>query len=358
MLALKFIVFNQTGWHPGVSETSVTLEGGGVPCAATVYRRGHGGGGVILAVHGMTPRGNADPRMSALCRSLAACGFTVVSPLLSEVAACAITASTVDVIEGLVLAIAGDRSLSPSGRVSLFSASFSAGMAVIAAARPRIANLVDALCIVGSYGEADSVIRYLLLDRDADPYGRLIILKNFIARAPGCSRRITEVLETAILDEGYKRHCPRFPEHRAGLTVHERRRLDRLLDEAGFRLREWNRMLASTAAVRGLMQKLSVKQHLGGLQAKLVIVHGRMDRVIPAGESRRLHDRCRALGVDSHLLVTPLLDHGDVSLNLRMVPDIARLARSFDAFFKPMRRRSHGYAGRRRCARAAERVSA
>ncbi len=333
--SVKFIVFSRLGNLAKVTAKEISLHAGREDQQAFIYlpRRGVPRG-TILVVHGMAVMANRDPRLIGICRAFAACGYAVVSPLYADIAAFSISRGTVDRIVNSIKAVIRDASLCPSGRVSIFAPSFSAGMTVIAASIEEVSSLVDSLCLVGTYSTIDSSVRYLLEEQDIDDYGRLIILRNFINHAPGFSKDIPEVLHTAILDNGLRRSTPELPGIMAALGEKDRNDIMRLLKEPGFRMEQWKLILARSGEVNSLLRELSVVSKLGGLKAPVAMVHGSGDRVIPPAESVSLNNRLKQHNIASRLLVTPLLSHGDVSMGLDALKEILRLVWLFAFFFR------------------------
>jgi acetyl esterase/lipase len=62
------------------------------------------------------------------------------------------------------------------------------------------------------------------------------------------------------------------------------------------------------------------------------LLHGRQDRVIPPGESRRLAQLLQDRGVSHRLCVTDFLGHGDAVISLARLPQLYRLLAGFAWF--------------------------
>ncbi len=332
---ISFIVRSQVA-RPSkirVRESRLSVEGAHVD--ALVYLpRARRSRGTILAVHGMAAMANRDPRMAGVCRAFAACGYTVIAPIYGDIASFTITFRTVKSIAGTITALSGDKSLCPAGRVSLFAPSFSGGMALLAASMPETAGVVDSICVVGSYGNVASAVRYLLGRQDIDDYGRLIILHNFIGHAPGVSKKIPGALRSAILDNGLKRDIPLLPQRLSRLNEGERAVINRLFSDPGFRMIQWSRIVEESGKVKRLLKALSVVGNMKGLSAPVTLIHGAEDRVIPPAESLKIRDCLTVHGVRNRLLITPLIGHGDVKFGPGALREAFRLARTFAFFFK------------------------
>lgn len=62
--------------------------------------------------------------------------------------------------------------------------------------------------------------------------------------------------------------------------------------------------------VKRQMNRLSPIKHVGKLKAPALFVHGGKDTVVPAEQSRRLHQKLLALGKESELIIIEGLGHG------------------------------------------------
>ena len=296
------------------------------------YQRGRERG-TILLIHGMTAKGNADPRIVTVCEAFARCGYVVVSPLFRDISNFSISDATIRDIAEAARAVASNRLLCRNGKILLFAPSFSAGMALLASTHPLCAPIIESICSVGTYGSVHTVINDLMTREDRDEYGRLIIMKNFIHHAPGFNRRTGDILHEAILDNGLKRAEKKFFEKLSRVPESLRRRIERLLNDARFRSRVWEAILARSSRVRTLMKRLSVLDNMSPTTARIVLVHGKHDNVIPPEESRLLYSKLQDLGVPSALCITPLISHGDARLERGFFRNCLQLIHAFAFFF-------------------------
>lgn len=339
LCALRFLVYSQGKCVRAVDEHPIEMGCGGKTVHARIYRRAAKGRsyrrvGTILAVSGMSVRGNADPRFVAICRAMARCGFLVIAPSFGDIERFRIKEETVRAVAGVIGAIAGNGDLCPTGRVSVFAPSFSAGMCLIAASLPEVAASVGSICAVGAFGDVDTVLRFIFAEQSCDEYARMIILRNFIHHSIGRNPRIVKALEIAYLDNGFRREEPELPLYLERLSKTDWRLFHLLKNDPESRMMHWGRIKKHSPGVRRMLSGLSVVSHLPGINARVVLVHGADDRVIPASESVQLHERLKLLNKDARLLLTPLISHGDVRLSPSMIPDILRLLGAFAHFFR------------------------
>lgn len=330
--ALRFVALQHRGVIPaGVHDWSRQLSLPERVLETDVYEpSGVAPAASLLLVHGMSAHAHRDLRMVAFARMLAACGLRVVVPCFPEIRDTRISAASIDDVEQAALAVADDATLVPRGRLGLAAPSFSGAMILLATARPRLARRVDALLSIGAFGHVDSVLARLMGDETSDPYGRLVILRNFVEHATGPRPAVVRALELAILDGFHGDDPPRLPAFEAGMAPADRDLLRGLLDDVAFRRAQ---VPAVLDAIPELVEQLDVARHSGGIRAPVLLLHGRDDPVIPARESEDLAAVLRRHGVPHRLVVTPFLSHGDARLRLRLLADLARLLDGLRFFF-------------------------
>ena len=210
--ALRFIICCQFPDHKNIDVSNIVLPIGDDFLNAVVYQKPENyPRGTILAIHGMSVTGNRDPRLVNVCKALAACGYMVISPLYPDIQEFLIKEKTVYTIAKTIENITRNPALCPIGKISIFSASFSAGMSIIAATQPETRELVKAICAIGTYSNVETSVEFLLRRQDNDEYGRLIVLRNFIHYSIGPSADLSEALRVAILDNGHCREEPELP---------------------------------------------------------------------------------------------------------------------------------------------------
>lgn len=62
--------------------------------------------------------------------------------------------------------------------------------------------------------------------------------------------------------------------------------------------------------LRGRLEALSPIRHLAGIRARVLLIHGRKDSVVPCEHSVRMHEAMRAMGKESELILIEGLGHG------------------------------------------------
>jgi pimeloyl-ACP methyl ester carboxylesterase len=273
----------------------------------------------VLALHGLTLRGIDDPRMDTVCRALAAAGCRVLAPELPDTARLRIGTADVDRIAALLAAA--------SGPVGVFAASFSAALALRAVARGE--TLVTAVCAVGTCGNVGATVRHLLDAAGVDPYGRVLLFRNFGPAALRWSAPVCAALDAWLADDSLKRSDRAFPTARAALRHAEGALVDDLVS-GGWHARALAPLVMAHAAP--VLRALDLCPVAARIHAQVTLLHGIEDTVIPFTESVALAGRLP----NAHLCVTPLLTHGDTRLTPRALPQLARLHTALAAWFRAL----------------------
>ena len=280
------------------------------PIDADLY---HGGGPTVLALPGMGLRGYRDPRMGTLARRLAATGLEVVVPCIREIEDLEIHPAAIERMADLMVAAAARA----GGPVGGFGISFAGSLALVAATRPRAAGAVSTLCLLGSFDEADAALRFAMVAPNADPYARLVLLRQHLPRfAPGLtggaalSPAAIRALEAMLEDNGLVRAEPRHPARLAALDAAERDLLDRAVHDPATRAALYDALLTIDADGVAAMSAIAAAP---AVRFPVLLLHGSGDNVIPAAASTRLAAALAAANVDVRLRITKLLGHGDVA---------------------------------------------
>ena len=332
--ATEFVIRNQLDrYSVDQAAHSLDLTGpGGRTFGIDVYVSADGTPvGTVLVIHGMALRGYRDPRIVDTCRNLASEGFRVLAPSFEEVAALCMDPDTIDHMADCVRAVCAAPELCPGGRLSIFAPSFSGGMALVVAAKPDIAERINALCTIGPPGHLDSTLHYIFERDDIDDYGRMIVLKNFAHLVLGKRSKLLRAFELAAIDNSFEAPPVQLPAYLETLGRKDRELFDRFRASADFRLEQLDRMLEKDPKTRSA---LNFAERMSGLSAAVTLIHGQYDPVIPASESVDLERRMKSMGLDVKLEITPLISHGDSAVTPGMMLRLPSLIGAFAHFFR------------------------
>ncbi|MEW5792314.1 MAG: alpha/beta hydrolase [Pseudomonadota bacterium] len=248
----------------------------------------------IVLVPGIVPLGNEDPRLVALATTLARARFAVLTPSMPSFRDLHVQPGNVREVADAFAYLASRPELAPDGRAGMGALSYAVGLAVLGALEPDIRDRVRFILGIGGYYDLISAITYFTTgyrsvgDRwtylKPDEYGTLVFAMSSIPY-------LQNLQDRAVLDRMVQLRlknpqadiaalAPRLgPEGRAVydlLTNSDPRRTPALIA----------RLPPKFLAV---IDALSLhNKDLGHLRARLLLVHGMDDNLIPYTESIRL----------------------------------------------------------------------
>jgi len=267
------------------------FRGGGEPCVRArvagvdaLVAAPHGGNGpVVVYANAATPRGVDEPAVGHLLGGLARAGYVAVAPELPCVRRGEVTPRTVEAL----VAVAG----ASGRRVALVGASTGAGLVIIAAADPRIAERVTAVTSIAPFGSLCEVLRigttghYRGRPFAAAPLVGVAAARSLAASAPD------DAAVTALLANS---DPARFDDLYAALAP----------------------------STRALMNELSPLTRIADVRPPVEILSSPDDPFFPVDEALALAEA----GRDVRLTVTPALEH----VQPRRRPGLVRVAAALD----------------------------
>lgn len=326
------------------TRTAIRYSVSGRDHAGDLYAPGEGRplAGVVL-VPGAVPQGKDDPRLVAFATTLARARFAVLVPEMAGFRRLQVRPSDVRVVADAFFYLAGRMDLAPAGRAGIVAFSYSVGPALLAALEEDVRERVRFLVGVGGYHDLRRVIRYFTTGYfmageqwsylAPSEYGKLVLVS--------AARSHVEAGDARIFDAMIER---RLKDRTADLTD-----LAEQLGPPGRAVyalavnADPDRFPALYAALpqalRADIEALSLHdKDLGKLRARLILVHGRSDNLIPYPESEALAAAAPPSQARLHL-IHAFLEHVDLSLSpivtwqflTRGLPDIVRLWRAVDA---------------------------
>ncbi|HJQ55981.1 MAG TPA: hypothetical protein VJ890_03690, partial [Vineibacter sp.] len=233
------------------------------------------------------------PRLMALARSLARAGFVVAVPELPAVRRLALSRADAD---GLADALRALRRTQPGLKLGIAGISYAVGPAVIATLEPDLNGKVDFVVGVGGYHNSDEVIRFVTtgawrrigdgrLHRAVpNRYGRWAFLLANAERLPDPvdAERLRQAARRKLADPAAD-----TADLRAEMGADARATLD--LMENGDPERVPALLAALPAPIREGIDALNLALYdLRSLKARLILIHGRDDTMIPYSESEAL----------------------------------------------------------------------
>ena len=267
--------------------------------SADLYLSPEGSHAGIVLVPGAAARGHHDPRVVAVARTLARLRFAVLVPDMPGVRQYRVRATDVLEVEAAFAWLIAQPGLVPEGRVGMAGFSYGAGPVLVAAMQPDIHRQVRFVMSVGGYFDLENVICYFttghahagatpaagdgqdVVLRPPHSYGQaLFIRSNLDLLERGVDRGFLQSYADYLVDGDTE-----LGEPVPGKLAPDAQALYRLL------------VNHDPAAVPGLIARLPAQirellaginpagQELSRLQARLILLHGRSDNLIPYTES-------------------------------------------------------------------------
>jgi pimeloyl-ACP methyl ester carboxylesterase len=295
----------------GVREVETEVRVNGEPREATLFLPPGGRpapGWVVL--HGLTVPGRRHLAMTRFVRALAASGAAVLVPDVPAWRELRLDVTAArDTVEAGVLHLDGHPAVQPGG-IGAVGFSFGATQVLMAAADPAMHGLLRGLVCFGGYGDLGRLVRCMFTGEhewqgerhtlDPDPYGRWIVVGNYLSRIPGCEgmQRVEAAALALALESGRRGEWawgPHYDAMKVELSAEfspEEKRIwrivapltDQPLDLAG--ARELAEAFSRVALAHD--PGLEPRPVLGQVRAHAVLSHGRQDRLIPYTETLRL----------------------------------------------------------------------
>ncbi|MGE5547835.1 MAG: alpha/beta hydrolase [Solirubrobacterales bacterium] len=255
-----------------------------------LYLPGDKAGAAIVLVPGAAKTGKDDPRLVALANTLARARFLVLVPDIPSLRALEVSASDREPILEAVRWLASERH-PPS--IGVAAISYAAAPAVLAAlAEPR----VDFVVAVGGAYDLTQVVTFFVTghyrEEPGQPwrtmapnaYGKWVFIQSNAARMDDSGDR---ALLAAIAQRKMADLAAPIDDLRARLSP-QGRAVMALLDTTDPE-QVPVRIAALPPKIKGELKALDLASHdLSALKARLLLIHGRDDRIIPWTESAAL----------------------------------------------------------------------
>ncbi|NIM26829.1 MAG: alpha/beta hydrolase [Gammaproteobacteria bacterium] len=283
----------------------------------------------IVLVPGLAPAGRRDPRLVSLAQTLARVGFLVLIPDVPGFRSYRMGAEDVGVLVSALRTLVTLPEMQPRLPAGIGAFSFAVGPAVIAALHPAVAERLDFVVAVGGYHDLQRLIAYYTTgahrgETDAPtPYdkGKWIFALGVSEKLPDPSdRRAIQAVARAALGATAGAADPALP---TNLSAGGAALLELLGNTTPERVPHLLARLP--AALRAEITALNpAEQPMATLRARLLLLHGRSDNVIPYSESVALAEsvpagRARLFIIEGLAHVDLQLASGDVDILLALV---------------------------------------
>lgn len=297
----------------------------------------------LIAVPGAVPRANRDPRFTAFATTLARAGFAVLAPEMPGFRALRVRPQDAREIADAFRHALSRPELAPEGRAGIFAFSYAAGPALLAALEEDVRDRVRFVAALGGYHDLPRAMRFFTTgwyEHDGawhylapDDTGRMVLAFSSLdyLRNPSDAALFQQMVETRLKDSSADLAALAAQLSKPGQAVYA---LAVNTDPARFpQLLE-----GLPEAMRTDLERLNLaSRDLGPLKARLWLVHGRNDNLIPWTESLALAAAAPA-GQARVFLIHRVVGHVDLSMSGLLswrfwtedLPDLWRLWRVID----------------------------
>jgi pimeloyl-ACP methyl ester carboxylesterase len=281
---------------PEPARTTIRYEVDGRVWYADLYDPRQPIGAPLVLVPGAAQAGKDDPRLQALAKSLARARFLVLVPDLPGPRQLKISAADADGIADAITYMA-ERGGTPAGRqVGVAAISYGVGPAILAGLRPEVGDKVRFILGLGAYYDTRAMITYITTGAYRDPdsggwlrsppldYAKWVFVLSNVDRLQSATDRAAL---SAMAHRRLRDPAAPIQDLIRGLGPEGRALLTLLLNDDPARVDGFIADLPAT--VRADIAALSLKgRDLAPLAGKLILIHGRADRMIPYTESAAL----------------------------------------------------------------------
>jgi len=244
----------------------------------------------MVVVHGLHQLGMNEPRLVNFAKSLAETGVEVLTPQVDAIADYRVEPQSID----LIGASAQELAKRTGQQVGVLGLSFAGGLSLMAACDPKYSGNISFVAAVGAQDDVQRVEHYLVEGQTRWPngnalttppheYGWLILIyshpEDFFPAADVAGARDSLRLLLHEDVSGAKQKAQQ-------LSPDGRKLMDAIFDHHRELFRD--RLLADLDKHTSEAEAVSPHNHLANLQAKVLLVHGEGDDVIPPSETEWL----------------------------------------------------------------------
>jgi pimeloyl-ACP methyl ester carboxylesterase len=281
--------------HARIAPTSVRFPPGSGVAVGDLYWP-PGAEAALVLVPGLVPEGKDDPRLVELAQTLVRARFAVLVPDVAGLRAQQVSPEDARAIAAAIAWLAGCGQPGGAPSVGLVAISYAAGPAILAALRPDAAPHVRFLVAIGGYYDLEALVTFFTTgyfrtgpdepwqEGAPNAYGKWVFVA---ANAPRLEDPDDRAALAAMAERKLEDLDADVADLEAGLGP-QGRAVIALLDN-----RDPDRVPALIQglpeAVRSDLAALDLsRRDLSRLEARLLLVHGRDDPIIPSSESEAL----------------------------------------------------------------------
>lgn len=301
---------------PPPRRVTVTYTIEGRTYSGDIYQPGNRALAAVVLIPGIAEQGKDDPRLTAFATTLARARFLILIPDLPSMRTLKVRISNIQEIADTVSFLISKTEWTINNRVGIGAFSYGVGPAVLAAMDPTIAQQVDFILGVGGYYDLNSVLTFFTTGyflengkwryMKPNEYGKWVFVLSNIERLNNTNdRRLFKLIATRKL-------------------INQQAEIEDLVSHLEFEGQQFYNFVTNTdpnqaqelfaclpLSIRSDVAALNLaNKNISQLKARLILVHGHDDNIIPYTESIAL---ARALPPDqTRLFVVGGLLHVDL----------------------------------------------
>jgi len=265
----------------------------------------------VVLVHGVQYLGIEEPRLQRFARSLVTAGLVVMTPQVDELADYHVSPRSIETVGAAIETLRARRGQT---KVGLLGTSFGGGIALLTAADARFADHVSFVVGVGAHDDLARVSGFFatntIVDAEgtsrslrAHEYGATVLVYTHAADFFP-AEDVPAARDALRLWLWEKREPARAAAAR--LSPESKSKVERLFEAKIDTVRD--ELLAEIERRRSDMATVSPHGRLGGLRARVYLLHGEGDSVIPATETLWLAKDVPRAAL-REVLVSPAIQH-------------------------------------------------
>lgn len=317
---------------PAPRRTTVSYQVDGRHARGDLYLPAVAPAAGLVLVPGAAKEGKDDPRVVAFAMTLSRVRFAVLVPDMQDVRGLRLRPEDAREVADAFRYLLSHERLSPGGRAGMAAVSYAVGPAILAALEPDLRDRVHLILAVGGYYSLLNVLTYVTTGqfqapdgpwqiRAKNPYGLWVFVESNLeyVQDAGDRARLAEMAERRLKDP-----AAAIADLASGLGPEGKTIYAFMTSRTPAELE--SRFAQLPPRIRAGIEGLDVaRRDLSPLSARLVLVHGVEDPIIPYTESMRL---ARAAPHSQLFLVNGLMH---VNLGGLSLGDMRQLGCALDA---------------------------
>ncbi len=245
-------------------------------------------------------KGKDDERLQRLAQIFARSGLRVWVPTLNNVNREKFHPRVLEEMETVITFV---KQQQPKLPLKIMSFSIAVGPELIVAARENISSNLDLIVAMGGYFDLENVIAFHTTGQGQDPFGIWLLARYYAQFLPPNDAAIFYELA----DRKWQDLSANISDLKTKLGSEGQAALALLLNTDPARVPELIAKLPRE--LKDFLAVFDPKPHLSRLQAPILLLHSRQDRIIPFEESKKLFAALKQQNKKAQILELRVFDH-------------------------------------------------